>query len=172
MENDILVNYYSDLYKNLDVPDSSKTLWLTTKPVLNIKKWFKNEEDLEEYFKGELAKRKEFVDLLMKKEDVSDIDFLDTLLPNIARYDYLGDFFGEKDVLLKSVLIYTEAGFIPSYVSIITKSSNNNLKMLRKLDDDYVWHDYVKVNELNEVYEEFEKFEKEASVSKKYTFKK
>ena len=155
MEIENLVEYYNSLYNNLEIPESFKTLWLATKPILNTKKWFKKEKDVLEYIKLEVEKRNKYIESLSKELD--DIEFLDTLLPGITRYDYLGDFFGAEKVIIKSNLIYTEKGFIPTYISIITKSENNNLKMLKKTENDYVWHEYIKVNELDQVYDEFDK---------------
>ena len=163
MDNNILEKF------DFDIDNGNNTLWLATKPVLNIQTWFDTEQEVEEYFKSELVKRNNYIHS-MSGDDISFTSFLDSFLPGITRYDYFVSLFGEDDVIVKSNLIYTNDGFVPTFVSVLTGSTyDNNIKVLKKKDDAYFWKEYFKINDLDIVYDKFAELRDIQNNGKSYT---
>lgn len=155
-ELDFLEDYcFNDLYKDLEIPVSKVILWAGTRPFSVNSDWFENEEELKEYMKAALEKRKLYFESIKNGE--TDLDYFDSFLPGAARYDYLGEFLGERNVYMKSLLSYNQSELEATYISIETRDDEGGyLKMLKKTDDGYVWHDYITLKSLEELYSEFE----------------
>lgn len=152
-----------NVYENLELPESKITIWSASKPFLTTSTWFDNEDDLIDYIDESIKKRSEYIANL--KNGILDDDFINYFLPGVAKYDYLGDFLGEENVYMKSLLSYTKDGLTPTYVSVESKAKDGNyLKILKKSGEHYLWQDYISLNGLKELYSEFVNVSKEKTL--------
>lgn len=150
-----------DIYRYLEefcydgVPLPKNTLWMVTEHLDEESIIFYSEEDILDY----MDEINSICDV--DEDDKSDsCDFITTLLPSIFKYDYLGEYLGEPNVIRKSHLVYSEDGFCSNYESFEAINSETGvLKILRYTDNGFLWQDYIRDDSLIEIYKTLSELE-------------
>jgi len=142
----------------LEVPSPELSLWIAQKRSHNIV--FSNEEDLLDYISDYCIKKEEFeANRDNENYDKSDsfyinlIKRLSIILPEIIRYDYLGECLGKNNVFFISYFTYEDNRLVPKN-SLFKGISNNGI--VTYSEDGISWSSsYGNLHDLYYLFEEY-----------------